>query len=966
MALGTDRVQSIATYWVTDWIESLGQRRSSLISNLLFVWFLVFGPSGVSLGPAYLVYASSSEDMGRQGAVIEKVVVDVSDSAPKGMDWQLVARELITFHEGEQFSSARLDEALAALSLSRQFQTVDASIKETQAGVVVSFRVVPFKRIKDIRVSGQSPLFEREILNAMTTRVGDVFDERVLAIQEASITAALKREGFVAPRVNIHSEEDASDGHIVLKVELNNGGYYRIKKLKLEGNWSMPTPLLQVKLNVWLSSQRIGSSGRFIESDLKADIEKLVGYYREKGYADCRIEPEVQKDEAAREVSLRLKIFEGPKYAVRFDGNSEFGDTALSKKLTIFKDGNPRDLGLRRSAQAIEELYQQAGYVDVKVTIEGDLVKKEKASTRKIRFVVKEGPRAKIRAIRIEGNHVFDNERVLAQMLTQVDSFVESGVFVPEILEEDLYSIQTLYLKAGYIKATVDHVLEWSDDRANITLVIKITEGAQTLLSAILIEGMTAIPEQQARSALGLEPGLPFRQHLVQSDANTLASMISEKGYPHVNVKGEFVLSEDGSTAKVIFKVEQGPLVRLGHVYYAGNFRTKQRIIDRRLLIHPGDPFSLEKVLKSQKNIRDLQIFRAVQVTTIGLKEKRQWVDLLVEVEERKPFIFESGVGYNSYKGLNANAKVGDYNLFGRNKYGWVAGQASQTGQLAHVELGEPNLFGEAISATLGAFAEKQADPNKDYGTVTYGSSLGLGRKLNKWLFAGLSFRYERRDQFQRTTSTSSTQDLGEGAIDSRSMFVSAPSISVDTRDSFISPKKGIYSSLSTEISKGLTNSLDDFVKPRLDFRYYLSPVKRLTFAWLGRGGIIIPYNNLNQFPEDQLFFLGGTLDVRGFGENMLRVSPEGKPVGGRTSVVGSMESRVDLGMNWELTLFYDTGALTGTNSETNSGAFRSSVGIGLRHVTPIGPIGFLYGRKLNPLEGEGPGHFHFSLGYTF
>jgi outer membrane protein insertion porin family len=45
---------------------------------------------------------------------------------------------------------------------------------------------------------------------------------------------------------------------------------------------------------------------------------------------------------------------------------------------------------------------------------------------------------------------------------------------------------------------------------------------------------------------------------------------------------------------------------------------------------------------------------------------------------------------------------------------------------------------------------------------------------------------------------------------------------------------------------------------------------------------------------------------------------------------------------------------------------FRSSVGIGLRYVTPIGPMGLLYGYKLNRKEGESPGKFHFSIGYTF
>ena len=46
--------------------------------------------------------------------------------------------------------------------------------------------------------------------------------------------------------------------------------------------------------------------------------------------------------------------------------------------------------------------------------------------------------------------------------------------------------------------------------------------------------------------------------------------------------------------------------------------------------------------------------------------------------------------------------------------------------------------------------------------------------------------------------------------------------------------------------------------------------------------------------------------------------------------------------------------------------SFRTSVGMGLRYITPIGPIGLLYGQKIDPRPGETSGQFHFSIGYTF
>ena len=198
------------------------------------------------------------------------------------------------------------------------------------------------------------------------------------------------------------------------------------------------------------------------------------------------------------------------------------------------------------------------------------------------------------------------------------------------------------------------------------------------------------------------------------------------------------------------------------------------------------------------------------------------------------------------------------------------------------------------------------------------------------------------------------------------SILVTTPSIRYDTRDSFIRPRKGILSSLSVDTSKGLRNSLDDFFKYRYDLRLYTTPLPRLTFAWLGRAGYIDPFGPAERIPDDQLFYLGGTSDVRGFRENMLRIDAQGGPVGGRTMLGGSVEARIDLGRNVEFTLFYDVGHVGRTYAESVSEDTRSSVGAGLRYITPVGPIGLLYGLKLKPEEGESPGRLHFSIGYTF
>ena len=124
--------------------------------------------------------------------------------------------------------------------------------------------------------------------------------------------------------------------------------------------------------------------------------------------------------------------------------------------------------------------------------------------------------------------------------------------------------------------------------------------------------------------------------------------------------------------------------------------------------------------------------------------------------------------------------------------------------------------------------------------------------------------------------------------------------------------------------------------------------------------------NSSDKVPNDQLFYLGGTSSVRGFEENLLRFEKKGDPVGGRAALNGSIEARVDLGRNFELALFYDTGTVRKTVRKGGADEFRDAAGLGLRYITPIGAIGALYGWKLDPKDGESSGQFHFSVGYTF
>jgi outer membrane protein insertion porin family len=938
----------------------------------LISWIVLFTVYILSALPGGIAHSSAdSEESDRHLAldaapVISEIRIEVRDFSGNGTDLIEMARNLIFLRQGEQFSPPLLQESIEALRLSKRFREIHVDSKEDKAGITLVFTLTPFRLIKDIKVQGEYPLFEHEILKVMTVYVGDVFIPEDIPKQEMLIAEVFRREGFFAPTVTLVPQEDPHDGNVSLQVTIDKGPYLTLHRLEFKGNQAFLNVGLKSKMKIWRVSSLPGISGRFIERDLNADIENLVQYYRKESYPEAVIHFSLTTEPATNSASVLVTIEEGPRYEVEFTGNETFGDYVLKKDLVIFQEGSNHALGLKRSMKSIKMRYRMAGFLEAQVKLEDKLKTEEGETVRVLRFVINEGARSVVDSIQITGNHAFDDEKITKQMLTRAVGLGQKGIFVPETLEDDLNAIESLYRKNGYMDASVTQEIKWSDDKQSVAITLAIEEKVQTLVSSVKICGITVISEQEAYEVLALKRGAPFRAYMIQSDENALSALIAEKGYPHVTVKGEASISQDKASAQLIYRVDEGPYVELGQVYYTGNFRTRKEILQRELHLALGEPFSLVKIVESERSIRNLGIFDSVRFRTIGLKEKREKVHLLVDIEEKKPYFIQAGGGYETNRGFYLHARAGDRNFLGTNKEVWVAGETSQIGYRGELGITEPRLFGTNIVATYGLFSERREEFNQDFGTKSLGTTLRLSQRWFRQVSAGLNFQFEQREQFRRDSPDDATGFTDTEEFEARSILVTTPSISYDTRDSFIRPRKGVFSSFSVDISKGVRNSLDDFFKYRLDVRLYATPLPRLTFAWLGRAGYIDPFGAAERIPDDQLFYLGGTTDVRGFDENLLRFDANWGPVGGRSAAAGSVEARIDLGKNFELALFYDVGYVRDTYVASVPDEHRSSVGLGLRYITPIGPIGFLYGVKLDPIEGESPGRLHFSVGYTF
>ena len=893
----------------------------------------------------------------------QKVTMELTEERPDRDELLEFAGKLIMCKPGKAIDSATVAASVEALNLTGLF----ADVKVIFSDSTVAFLLVPARYVRDIRIEKSYPLFRDDVERVLSIYPGDVFRKEEVLRQDSIITALYRREGFVSPDVEITTRAYRGLCDSVVDVRINAGDYYRLKNIEITGNRAKSAFSIKRNMRSWLTSIMPGSAGRFVRSVYSEDIEKCLERYRKSVYADISVHDTLIIDSAAKSVKAVLTINEGDKYVLKCSRRSGRGvrREVRNKAENAFRNGNRNNVALRRLQKSTENYLKEEGFLNVHLAVYDTVIAKRKKNKRIVTFDVQRNDRTTVSSIVINGAFSVSKDEILGQVLHTDKGKEKQRAYSPERLQEDAFAVEQLYISRGFLHAKVTARADVKNNNASI--IIDIDEGVQTKVGRVSVDSISFL-EMDLSDRLSTKSETAFGTERLKNDKRILEMKISEFGYPHVVVTPVVTFNDDSTKADVQFKIDIGPKVILGEVRYAGALKTKERVLNRELKADKGMPFSLSKMVESQRNIRDMGLFSSVRLKTIGLREKSDTVHVVVEVTEKRPYHGVIGGGYESEKRVFINAKAGNRNFLGSNKELWVGTEASQIDEAvinrtfqdvngrAEVGMTERRLFGLPLIATGEIYAERTSELNIEWRSVAYGVSAALTAAATKHLLLGMGSRLERRSLL--------LEDGGESPEDKgpRTSFVLTPTFTHDRRDSFTKPKKGTFLGMSVDLSKSIGSSVDNYVKFQMEAKSFLTPLSFITFAGIVRAGYIHPYGGTSVIPTDRLFYLGGTRSVRGFKENLL-VSDSS---GGRVALSASLEARIPLVLNFELAGFYDIGRLQNSLASIDFDQFRMSAGGGIRYMTPIGPIGLLYGRKISKKPGEEDGAFHFSIGYTF
>ena len=211
-----------------------------------------------------------------------------------------------------------------------------------------------------------------------------------------------------------------------------------------------------------------------------------------------------------------------------------------------------------------------------------------------ITYQVMLGPRRRLVArTSFTGNHYFDNDLLRTRVRIQVSAFGSPGRFSAAQLRDDVTSITDLYQANGFREVQVTSNVEQSyhGKPRDFFVQFMITEGPQTRIAELKLEGNQALKDTELLRVIGSTSGQPFSDFNVATDRDNVLALYYNQGFSEARFQAEVENAPAGASGprvNVIYKVEEGPQVRVAEVLFGGQEHAKAHVIQREIKIQGG------------------------------------------------------------------------------------------------------------------------------------------------------------------------------------------------------------------------------------------------------------------------------------------------------------------------------------------------------------------------------------------
>ncbi len=425
----------------------------------------------------------------------------------------------------------------------------------------------------------------------------------------------------------------------------------------------------------------------------------------------------------------------------------------------------------------------------------------------------------------------------------------------------------------------------------------------------------------------------------------TIRNIASRLGY----FDGEFEtrllkVYPEKKAADITLIFESGPRFQLGDVWFEEGHMFDPELLNKFVTFEPGTPYHADRIAKLSNDLSNSGYFSSVDVDANPSSAEDGVIPVRVVLRPREPRSIAAGIGFSTDVGPRLRANWREH---------WVNPMGHRRG--AETELSQPRQ-------NVSAWYELPLDPPTD----TLRFSGGYQREdiedvESELITLEQRWNHELDSGWLQSASLKLEEErfrFGDGSTERVRLLLPGLGYSRRQADSAFDPSHGYRLSMTVSgAHRAVISDVDILHVLMLAKGLYTVADNHRFVAGVQLGGVAT--NRFSDVPPSLRFFAGGDQSVRGYGyETLSPEDSEGVGVGGRYLMAGTVEYQYEYADRWRAAVFVDEGNAVDDLSE----ALATGVGVGIRWISPVGPLRLDIAKGLDPELG-GSWRVHFSMG---
>lgn len=395
------------------------------------------------------------------------------------------------------------------------------------------------------------------------------------------------------------------------------------------------------------------------------EITKAIqNLWKEELFSDVEI---LAEKDIAGVVYLIIKVSPRPKLSrFRFHGVTKRDADKIREEIVLFSGKTISENLVFSTENKIRGYYREKGFYSADVRI--DRIKDTLMNNSEIFDIfIETGDKVKIGELNIEGNTAIPDWKLKMAMKDTKQKafwrFFKRSKFSEAAYKRDKEAVIAKFNKAGMRDATIEFDTVYLKNSKNLVVTMNISEGEKYYFGNIEWIGNTKFRSSQLDTVVGIKYGDNYNKELLDTrlfmsqDGRDVSSLYMDRGYLFfqlIPVETSIVDHHINYQMRII----EGKEARVKRVIISGNTKTNDYVIRREIRTKPGDLFSRNDIIRTQRELAQLGFFneQAFQVNPIPNPQDGT-VDIEYVVEEKSSDQIELSGGYGG-QGIDGRGRI--------------------------------------------------------------------------------------------------------------------------------------------------------------------------------------------------------------------------------------------------------------------------------------------------------------------